>query len=198
MVYNDDDGITMADVKGRNSIRSMADDPSKALATARDINHPWYRCQALTEVADMLAASARLSLLEEALAAAYEQSQPNQIANVACWPLHSLLGFNPTLSQQWLTRLLNTIALEPHGLRRLHGLAHILFSVMPHETLREQALKDFLATAEVSFGDRIERLVAAVAVALAKYEYERACALLRSRKPDRRIRQAMRQLGIAQ
>ncbi|CDF63261.1 Conserved hypothetical protein [Xanthomonas citri pv. fuscans] len=63
------------------------DDPDGAAVIARKIKHPWYRCQALSRAAEFSSGAKRTALLKAAIEAAHEQSEPNPIVTVACWPV---------------------------------------------------------------------------------------------------------------
>lgn len=175
--------VTPDDVSGRNkSGKMLAYDRPGALKLARAIRHPWYRCQALAAVAEEEAsARVRNALLLEAVAAAYEESEPNRIVSVATWPLRHLLKSNLPQAELLLPRLLATIADEPHGLRKLDGIARILHAVLPVAPLREHVLPTFEAAARASEGWRTQRIIAYAADALAEFDKPAAKAMLDAR-----------------
>lgn len=179
-------------VVGRAEVSKLAkSNSSQALATARRIEHPWYRCQAITSVVEANPSHpSAQSLLDEALQAAYAQDEPNRVASVALWPLRLLVDVHPLAAAEHMHRLLDIIAREPHGLRRLDGLAAILRAVMSNSELRPRALALFLQTAGVCFGWRTERIVEAIAQALAGFDRVAAAELLASRSPSRYTRRS--------
>lgn len=160
--------------------------PRQALAIARAIEHPWYRCQALTAVvqANPCDRDAPL-LLQEAMEAAYRQVEPNRVASVARWPLQILVGTGAPSAVEHAKKLLAVIAQEPHGLRKLDGLQAILIAVMPCDALRALALVPFLQAARQSQGWRTERIIDVVVQVLAPVDREGALALLQSRPLSR-------------
>jgi hypothetical protein len=93
--------------------------------------------------------------------------------------------------------LLEIISREPHGLRKLDGLAHVLFTVSTVAELREQVLPSFLAAASASTGWRTEQIVAFASENLAESDPKVALALLASRTPNRFSRQAHARLRAA-
>jgi hypothetical protein len=190
------DSTPVDGVKGRSLTHKLiATDPRAALALARKIRHPWYRCQSLAIVAESESyAKKRDDLLEESLAAAYEQSEPNRIVSVAAWPLAHLVRADPEKADGVVRRLLATIALEPHGLRKLDGLTRIFFAVSGAPELREHVLPPLLSAAAASVGWRTERLIAHVAEILAESDPGAASALLASRTPNRFVRKAQAKL----
>jgi len=164
----------------------LKSDRRLALAAARKIEHPWYRCQALSSVAEASPATPEtVSLLEEAFDAAYVQGEPNRVASVARWPLRLMVNVDQTRAAKHTSRLLVVIAHEPHGLRRLDGLCAILVAVASVESLRAAVLDAFLETAKVSFGWRTERLVDTAACALHPFDRMAVQALLASRPATR-------------
>lgn len=184
--------IRPEDVKGRaETSRLLPHDPRSALKVARAIRHPWYRCQALTAVAEIQHSA---PLLMESLAAAYEQTEPNRIASVASWPLRRLASLEPATAYAETERLLSVVATEKHGLRRLHALEKLFVAVASVPELRHRVLAAFVATASACQGWRAERSVAFVASYLAKFDLIAADALLKSRAPNRFVNHALKSI----
>ena len=174
-------------VVGRAEVARLSrTNTAEALAVARRIEHPWYRCQAISSVVEANPSIRSADkLLSEALDAAYSQAEPNRVASVAFWPLRLLVGKHPELAAIHTRRLLGVIAEEPHGLRKLDGVAGILGAVLCEEALRELALHAFRDAAAVSHGWRTERIVSSTAQALAPFDREAAEGLLASRSSNR-------------
>jgi hypothetical protein len=181
------DGITAADVQGRREAEALArTDHRRALVVARAVRHPWYRCQSLTAVADAAQSpESRNALLAEALQAAFEQDEPNRVVCAAGWPLRAMVEARHPDAARVVRQLLAVIAGEPHGLRRLDGLAAVFVRVMDVPALRAKAWRPFLDAAESSTGWRTERLVSWVAVALAAHDRAGAVQLLAKRRANR-------------
>jgi len=179
--------VTSADVEGRREAQALArTDVRRALAVARAIRHPWYRCQALSSVAEAMSkAQGRDAVLTQAVDAAFEQSEPNRVACVGSWPLRIMVGLGDAGASGLVARLLAALEDEPHGLRRLDGLAAVLGPLLPFEDLRAKAWRPFLAAAQISTGWRTERIVSWMAVALAVYDRPAALELLKGREANR-------------
>jgi hypothetical protein len=174
-------------VAARADVALLASDSAKkALALARTIKHPWYRCQAITSVVEKNRSfHGAVALLNEALDAAYSQNEPNRVASVSFWPLVLLAKLDPLNAAEHTSRLLGIIANEHHGLRRLDGLCAILNAVASVPELREQVLSPLLETAEVSSGWRTERLMNGVIQVLATQDRVTAMSVLQSRPVTR-------------
>jgi len=65
-------------------------DPEQALAVARGIKEPWFRCQALSQVARYWPGDAKC-LLEEAVEAADLQDDTYKRVTVSAWPIRAYL-----------------------------------------------------------------------------------------------------------
>ncbi len=193
------DRITADDVRGRQASADLiATDRKQALRVARQIRHPWYRCQALAALAEAASDTHQCqALLNESLAAAYEQHEPNRVVSVATWPLACLVRTAPEQAQAVVERLLGSIATEPHGLRKLDGLARVLFTVNGLPSLREQVLPAFLTAVAASVGWRTERIVESAVEMLAAVDPATATALLATRTSNRYSRRAAAKLGKA-
>lgn len=160
--------------------------PKQALEIARGIEHPWYRCQAITSVAEAHpAASAVKDWLQEAMQAAQSQTEPNRVASVASWPLRVLVKVDEASAATHTKALLKVIALEPHGLRKLDGLKGILVAVASSAELRSLTFTPFLQAAKASQGWRTERIIDLVARTLAPLDRSDAMTLLSSRPATR-------------
>jgi hypothetical protein len=186
-------------VKGRSDTDGLvAVDHEAALLVARNIRHPWYRCQALSAVAESEPrAVVREALLSESLTAAFELTEPNRVVTVAGWPLARLIHTNPGKANFFILRLLEVISQEPHGLRKLDGLASILLRVSRVSVLRELVLPPFLAAATASTGWRTERIVAFTAQLLWESDPKAAETLLASRSANRFSRGAWAKIAAA-
>lgn len=187
-------------VAGRSDVARLAkSSASQALTIARAIQHPWYRCQALTYVVEANPSHPDAeAILNEALAAAYSQSEPNRVATVAMWPLKQLVKVNLHSASHHTKKLLGVISQEPHGLRRLDGLYSILWAVASAEELRNTVLLPFRETAKVSQGWRSERTIDCAIHAIAPYDRNASLALLNSRPETRFTKRSRVLLGVCQ
>jgi hypothetical protein len=179
--------VTSEDVAGRREAQVLSrTDVRRALAVARAIRHPWYRCQALASVADAMSTpTARDAALTEAVEAAFQQLEPNRIACAGSWPLRVMVRHGHAGVRRLVGRLLNVLEKEEHGLRRLDGLAAVIGPLLAIRELRTLAWPSFLAAADASTGWRTERIVSWMAVALAEYDKSAALRLLAGRSQNR-------------
>jgi hypothetical protein len=181
------DVVSPEDVNGRSAVQSLLPErPKDALARAREIRHPWYRCQALASVAEaMHVTSEILKILAESFAAAYEQSEPNRVVSVASWPLKHLVEIGVDHAATQVETLLAVAASEPHGLRRLDALNRVLWAVAPEASLRTRVAEAFLSTSNVCTGWRTKRTVASMAEYIAIFDLALAKRMLATREPNR-------------
>lgn len=61
--------------------------PRAAYALANSIPHPWYRCQSLSAIAEIVPTSEKSAILLESANAAKLCHDENRRVAVACWPL---------------------------------------------------------------------------------------------------------------
>ena len=156
-----DPSITPADVRGRTTVEKLSlTDPEEALKVARAIQHPWYRCQALSKVAEVWGTrSEKIEVLEEALAVAGKQSDVNRIVTVSAWPLRVMVTVAPQAVATHLGRLVTLAESEPHTLRRADALSALASAVRNQPSLLA-AVSPSLVTALLSgHGWRIDRLI---------------------------------------
>jgi len=181
------DAIEAADVAGRSTTAALLPErPREALAVARKIRHPWYRCQALTLVSEAVSADAdALRIVDEARHAAREQVEPNRVVTVAMWPLRRLLELRPQAAGDEVRSLTNIALSERHGLRRLHALDSLLATVVAYPTLRHIVAEPYLHAARLCYGWRAERIVAFRAEDIALHDPTLAHLLLADRQSNR-------------
>lgn len=152
--------ITREDVSGRARVADTAPkDPNAALKLARDIKHPWYRCQALASIAPHLARKVREQVLEEALMSAREQGEINPIVTVSAWPIRELAISHPELAAERIRGLVILANTEPHNLRRSHALRQLAFFVSDHPTLLSLIVPALTETLLGGGGPRIDRVI---------------------------------------
>jgi hypothetical protein len=116
----------------RNRVTAIAKaKPREALALARSINDPWFRCQALS-IAAVHAPDRRSQkiAIDDAFSAANELGEPNRVVTVSSWPVKALAlsGQMSGVSME-VTRLLQVVATEPSPVRRADALRYLLGSV---------------------------------------------------------------------
>jgi hypothetical protein len=105
--------------------------PLEALALARRIDDPWFRCQALS-IAAVHTPDRRSQnrAIEEAFASANELGDPNRVVTVSSWPIKALISVGQVsqLSSE-VDRLLKLASTEASPVRRADALRYLLGGV---------------------------------------------------------------------
>lgn len=190
------DPIVAAGVEGRRRVDALvATDVSAAVKEARGIEHPWYRCQALTRVAaEVKGAAFAVTLLHEALAAAKKQDEPNRVVSVASWPISILVRRELEDVDGAVRELLRIIAPEPNPIRRGDALLMLLESVFTNPALRQLVLEPLLAALQESYGRKRNRLYQFTALIMAAESREAAERVYALMPPSREQRQTRKML----
>ncbi len=96
---------------------------TKALALARQISDPWFRCQALADVARYASTELVSPIAHEAISTALQQEDAYKAVAASAWPVRALLERNQT---ELLPLLLNELVKRArsinHPVRRLEAL----------------------------------------------------------------------------
>ncbi|MCU1244963.1 MAG: hypothetical protein JWN02_873 [Acidobacteria bacterium] len=185
------DALTRHGVEGRSRVHDLVkSDVSAAWKTARAIEHPWYRCQALSTVGAALKGPQAEVSLRQALAAAHELTEPNRIVTVASWPIGVFVrrGIGDVTAE--VERLLSIIAAEPHTLRRGHALFSLLGAVFSDPRLRARVFAPLLPALTRSHGWRANRLMELTVVLMAAESPDAAAEVLRAMPEGRERRRA--------
>jgi hypothetical protein len=78
--------------QARDRAASLArSDPSAALTLAREINDPWFACQALAWVGRFWPGDDFETVINEAIEIGRKCSEPYQVVASAAWPVHALI-----------------------------------------------------------------------------------------------------------
>ncbi len=174
-------------------------DPGRAEAVARAIRNGWYRCQALSRVAEYTRDPARrLHLIQEAFAAAAEQAEPNRIVTASSYPLGVLCRMDGRLDdvQREVDRLLAVIGSEPHSLRRGDGLHALAGGLWHGPPAIERSLLEAAATAYLTgHGWRRDRSLMFVVQKLARLDRARAVEYAQQIDDRRFRRKALGSIG---
>jgi len=187
------DPRTAAGVEGRARVHALlATNTREALAVARAIEHPWYRCQALAAVAEAIPLEKARGVLQQSLRAAHELEEPNRIVTVASWPVRVLVSREIEGAAEEVERLLAIIADEPHSLRRAHALSMLFGSVFADPALRARVLDPLLASLRVSHGWRAERVWAALVLLMREQSAAAAEQILQAMPEGREKRRLSR------
>lgn len=161
---------------------------------ARTIVEDWYRCQALTQIAEHLPDRSKvLSMLSEALEAAYLTEEPNRIVVVGALPISVLSRTREfDVLQTEVDSLIDVANSEPHPTRRIDAFywlwSRLRTGLAPDEILR-QVLGQFWETAEAGHGWKRDRCLRYVSVMLARRgwqtEADKTANLIENRKVKR-------------
>lgn len=183
----------------RNRVAAIAQENApEALALARSIEDPWFRCQALAIAAvHVRDERSRKSAIDDSVSAASELTEPNRIVTVASWPVKALVlaGDVSSVSLQ-IDRLLQVISREPSPVRRSDALRYLLGSVSiapPHVARR--VVREFVAACltPLQNGGRNRKGESNLEMCLpgiAHIDYAFALSLLQRLTPSRRERVA--------
>jgi len=179
--------ITREDVAGRARAGKLAPhDVDQALRIARAIKHPWYRCQALSIVAEYMSGGDRERVLESALAVAREQDEINRIVTVSSWPIRGLVRAGAGSTGRFVGQLVVLAGSETHNLRQAHALQTLAFAV--HE---DKELLAFVAPALArallgGHGPRIDRCIRQTVGLLQAFSSDLARTVVMHHKPNAR------------
>jgi hypothetical protein len=187
------DSLVSSDVQDRARVHQfITSDVGKAFEIASAMGHPWYRCQALAAVGDVLPEAKARVALDRALRAAHELTEPNRIVTVASWPVGVWVRRGLGDISGEIEKLLAIIATEPHSLRRADALSWLIGSVAPDDKLRERVLSAFLASLHASHGWRAERLWANLVLLMREHDASAAQNVLHAMPEGRAKRRLSR------
>jgi hypothetical protein len=194
-----DPAITRADVRGRARAGDLCrTNPREGLKVARAIQHPWYRCQALSSVAEAWGTKTqKLEVLEEALAVAGEQSEINRIVTVSAWPLRVMVGVAPKAVAPHLCRLVSLAEQEPHTLRRADALSAVAFAVRQEPSLLAQISPALVSALLNGRGWRVDRLIRDAVELLSSSEPDVVEKLIEHHREGQKKRALLKSLGRA-
>lgn len=193
--------IVQEGVDGRRRVHLLVAETriGEALDVANGIRHPWYRCQALTAVANALHDSEEAGrLLAAAIEAAAAQEEPNRIASVSAWPLSVLVHLDKEAASAHIDRLLALMESESHVVRRADGLLLLMDAIYSDRDLRLRVLVPLRAAILSGRGWKIRRIARDLALVLAEVDPEAAVQLLSSVPETREIRQARRLIAAGE
>ena len=191
--------ITRSDVQGRARATKLADtDVGRAAEVAYEIRHPWYRCQALSSVAEVQPDKAlAIKLIRDAFCAAEEQDDINRIVTVSSWPLKICVRLAPGMAEEKVQELVERASNEPHTLRRADALYAVLVAVKESASLKIQVLPAIVEALTLGHGWRIERLIANVALSVKDDHPEYIPKLLEVHRDNARKRKLLVELAGA-
>jgi hypothetical protein len=153
--------ITREDVAKRGEVHDLApSNPDGALKIARTIPHPWYRCQALSCVAEHTGTiPKKLKLLNEAFEAAQLQAEINRQVTASSWPLKVLAQSDSIGATERLLSLVAQADREGHPLRRADALYALAGAVAKQPGLLNIVEPSLVRALLEGRGWRIDRLI---------------------------------------
>ena len=168
------------DVTKRDLVGKLAgSEPDRALEIARSISGPWYRCQALAQVAWNLADQKLFKkVIEEALAAAYEQTEPNRVVSVASWAVRAMVKKGDRRLNTVVEELLQKIQRESNPVRQADALFFLFEAVYYEPSLRDMVLDALLSACEQMNSWKRPYVLSDVALVLATDDPKRASQIV--------------------
>ena len=114
----------MSATEERDAVAGLAPtNTTKALALARRITEPWFRCQALADVARYASKESVSPIAHEALNTALQQEDAYKVVAVSAWPVRAMIERNQTDSLPlWLSELIKRARDIDHPVSRLEAL----------------------------------------------------------------------------
>ena len=171
-------------------------EPVKALEVARSISEPWYRCQSLAHVAWNLADRKQFEkVIGEALAAAYEQREPNRVVTVASWAVRAMVKKNNPKISSVVGGLLQEIRRETNPVRQADALVFLFEAVYYEPRLRDLVLDALLSACEQMNSWKRPCILSNVALVLAKDDPNRAAQIVDLIGEGRKSRQTRREIA---
>jgi hypothetical protein len=178
----------------------MSNSPDEAIAIARSITDPWFRCQALASAAfhsELL--SRRKCLVEEAFTAASELKDPYGVVAISAWPLKvvTVSGWHERIGPE-LDRLIDLIRPEPNSLQRAQAMYQLVGAVHggPEDCFLK-AVRQFQSDCESSQSWRIPWLIGPVVLLTEPAFPELARALVEMVRQPRSRRKLRNRLARA-
>lgn len=141
--------MTSPTAQRERAIRAATSDTDAALRLARDVDDPWYRCQALAWVARFAPeddAVARIA--DESLAAARSTDDAYKHVAAAAWPVRALVEHDlPTRAVAAVADRLPTARAIPHPVNRVDALDLLHQAIFPLGPAARRAAQQSLVDA---------------------------------------------------
>ncbi|MFZ6749348.1 hypothetical protein [Undibacterium sp. Ren11W] len=148
----------MLGVKLRGQVHlEVKSDIEHAYTLAKSIKHPWYRCQALAQVADHSPPSTTHSILEESFKSAMECHDENRRVSVGCFPLEAALRHNfMDLVTVFLQGCISQISHEMDPISKW-CCVDVVHIIKTNTSLLDEFYKTFVNATSQGHGWRVER-----------------------------------------
>jgi hypothetical protein len=184
--------------------RIASSDNASALRIARNIDDPWFRCQALGYVAWNTADDRRfLRLVAESLESGWSIKDPNRSVTVIAWPVAALARRDYSqpdamersfgILREVIARLTGIIAQEPNPASRADALMTHIHALSPSRRgLRKGLLGLLVKECRDATNRKRQRQIEEAAMAIAPDDLDAAQGLLASLDENRRRRTTAR------
>ena len=130
-----------------------------AYKIAKSIKHPWYKCQALSSVAEKSSKASIDSILEQAFSSAMQCHDQNRRVTVACWPLWVAIKNDRTkLISGFLKQCTIQINQEMDPLSKW-CVCDVLYRIKAKPNLLNDFFETFKSATSKGHGWRIERMI---------------------------------------
>ncbi len=171
-------------------------EPVRALELARSISEPWYRCQSLAHVAWHLEDRKQSEkVIGEALAAAYEQTEPNRIVSVASWAVRVMVERSDRRLRSVVNELLEKIQRQPNPVRQADALFYLFEAVFYESRLRDLVLDALLDACERMNSWKRPSFLSNIALVIARDDPDRAAQIVDMIGEGRKSRQTRREIA---
>lgn len=177
--------------------RCAASDPPRSLALARQVDDPWFRCQALAWAARFAPDAAVPTIVREAFAAAAADPDPYKVVGASAWPARAAIERGQVADLAGtLRRLLGTAETIAHPVRRLDALFLLFQAVHPlGGAARRDALAAVVSACLSARSWRAGRTMRDAALMVASEDPAGAARLAELLSEGRHRRQALRGLA---
>ncbi|XZG71279.1 hypothetical protein ACTSKR_05270 [Chitinibacteraceae bacterium HSL-7] len=147
-------------VRLRNQVdKKLENNYTQAYEIAKSIKHPWYKCQALSAVADKTSNTSIDSILEQAFNSAMQCHDQNRRVTVACWPLWVAIRHDRTkLISGFLKQCTIQINQEMDPLSKWCA-CDVLCTIKSKPNLLNDFYDTFASATTKGHGWRIERMI---------------------------------------
>jgi hypothetical protein len=148
----------MQGVKVRGQVHiEVKRDVKHAYTLARSIKHPWYRCQALAQVADHANLNEIESILKESFSSALSCHDENRRVTVGCWTLRVALKHQlMELAKIFLGKLVYQVNQDMDPLSKWCAVT-VLYTIKTHSELLEGFFPTFAKATAKGYGWQVER-----------------------------------------
>lgn len=145
-------------VKLRHQVsENVANDITQAYELAKSIRHPWYKCQALSTIADYSTKTSIKSILQESFDSAMKCHDHNRRVSIACRPLRIAIKNDlRDLANSFLEQCINQINHEMDPISKWCA-ASIVHTIKVDSDLLKSFYNTFVSATSKGHGWCVER-----------------------------------------